>query len=188
MTDYNSNTVPQLKELLKERGLSTDGKKADLVSRLSENDGAKQPEESQPEAVADNGETAAEPVAEETGETPVEGSGAEADTKPEEPEEPKEEKKVLSPEERKQLAVDLLTKKIQRAEKFGDESSAEAARKDLARIEKFGVEPGTALAREIGLVDKSFNKGLQLFKKKPFKRNFKKSNFKPKFNKFRRKY
>jgi len=34
--DYNSMTVPQLKEALKEKGLSGSGKKADLISRLEE--------------------------------------------------------------------------------------------------------------------------------------------------------
>lgn len=206
MADYNSHTVPQLKEILKERGLSTDGKKADLVARLTESDstgtngstgvdttnGDKPDAEPQPETTEPSGQS--EPKGEsepsqqpeksantDDGEAGSSETAAVEDNKP----------KVLSPEERKQLAVDLLNKKIQRAEKFGDEASAEAARKDLARVEKFGVEPGTALAREIGLVDKSFNNGLRekLFKKN-FKRNFhKKQNFKPKFNKFHhRKY
>jgi archaellum component FlaD/FlaE len=34
--DYNSMTVAQLKELLKEKGKPVSGKKADLISRLSE--------------------------------------------------------------------------------------------------------------------------------------------------------
>ena len=33
--DYSQYTVKQLKEMLEERGLSTDGKKADLVERMS---------------------------------------------------------------------------------------------------------------------------------------------------------
>ncbi|GEQ71065.1 hypothetical protein JCM33374_g4746 [Metschnikowia sp. JCM 33374] len=81
-------------------------------------------------------------------------SGAEA------VEEKKPEKKVLSPEERKQLAVELLTKKIQRAEKFGDEASATAAKKDLARVEKFGVDPSTALGKEISALGKDVNSEL----------------------------
>lgn len=170
MPEYSSQTVPQLKELLKAKGLSVDGKKADLVARLTESDGQAEP--------------APEPAAEEAPETePPQPETAEPEVKPTEPEtsEKSEEKpekpKPLTPEERKKLAVDLITKKIQRAEKFGDEQAAEAARKDLNRVEKFGVEPGTALAKEIGLVDKSFNNGLRerLFKKK-FKH---KKNFKP---------
>lgn len=35
--DYNESTVAELKELLEQRGLSTSGKKADLVKRLQEN-------------------------------------------------------------------------------------------------------------------------------------------------------
>ena len=34
--DYSQYTVKQLKEMLEERGLSTDGKKAELVERMSE--------------------------------------------------------------------------------------------------------------------------------------------------------
>ena len=33
--DYSQYTVKQLKEMLEEKGLSTDGKKADLVERMS---------------------------------------------------------------------------------------------------------------------------------------------------------
>ena len=35
--DFSSMTVPQLKELLKEKGLTVGGKKAELVARLVEN-------------------------------------------------------------------------------------------------------------------------------------------------------
>lgn len=35
--DYNESTVAELKELLEQRGLSTSGKKADLIKRLQEN-------------------------------------------------------------------------------------------------------------------------------------------------------
>jgi len=38
MTDYNSLKVPELKKLLSERGLTQAGNKADLISRLVEND------------------------------------------------------------------------------------------------------------------------------------------------------
>lgn len=189
--DYASQTVPQLKEILKERGLPLDGKKADLVARLNESDspatasapGAAESTENT-EVVAEpapktsvSAETADEPAATEA-ETATESTTTDAEAKPEKP-------KVLTAEERKQLAVELLTKKIKRAEKFGDEASAEAAKKDLARVEKFGVEAGTALAKEIGMVDRSFNNGLgdgKFKKSKNFKKNFKNKNFK----KFRR--
>lgn len=165
-------TVAQLKETLAARGLPTDGKKADLVARLDaagelddESDSADKaapaaasadtteaaapadaPTEA-PEAAApaENGEPAAEPAAEEP--------AAEAEPKKEKP-------KPLTPEERKQMAVDLLTKKIKRAEKFGDEALATAAKKDLARVEKFGVDAGTALAKEIGQLNRSVNNSL----------------------------
>ncbi|CAN3354545.1 protein Tho1p [Diutina catenulata] len=170
MAEYSSQTVAQLKELLKERGLATDGKKADLVKRLEDADGAQPgeqpaaPAEAAPEPVAEA--PAAEAPAEEANgaEQPAEPVAATEEAAPAEAEKPVEEKpapKVLSPEERKSLAVDLLKKKIARAQKFGNEEGAEAARKDLARVEKFGVDPGTALAEEIGLVDKQLGSELR---------------------------
>lgn len=194
MADYASQTVAQLKEVLKSRGLSIEGKKADLVQRLTEQDNSEQQDELLPIESAETTEVEQKQEKEEVADA-VPAVGAEDEVKkPEENttdsasgavEEAKEEKpkpKVLTAEERKQLAVDFLNKKIQRAEKFGDESGAQEAKKDLARVEKFGVELGTTLAREIGLVDKSLNNG---FKKNFHKKNFKK-NFKPRHNKNRR--
>ena len=43
MADYGSLKVPELKKLLHERGLTLGGNKADLISRLHENDKAQQP-------------------------------------------------------------------------------------------------------------------------------------------------
>ncbi|ABN66152.1 predicted protein, partial [Scheffersomyces stipitis CBS 6054] len=144
MSEYNSNTVAQLKDLLKERGLTTDGKKADLVNRLIEADSTKQEE---PEVAEAEPEAVVAPIAAENEATEVIAE----DSAPVADEDATLTPKVLSAEERKQLAIELLNKKVQRAVKFGDESAAEAARKDLVRVEKFGVELGTALAREIGL-------------------------------------
>lgn len=204
MADYASQTVAQLKEVLKERGLSTEGKKADLVARLTESDSSTLGEAAEPTTTSTN---AAEPATE----TPVEAAGATVkesaavnaqadateatastntttttesasnDTTSETKEE-KEAPKVLTPEERKSLAVELLNKKIARAEKFGDEAAAEQARKDLNRVSKFGVELGTSLAREIGLVDNKLGdkKHHGRFKGKKFggkhHRGFKKNN------------
>lgn len=158
MPDYASLTVAQLKEKLKAKDLPLDGKKADLVERLT---AAEEPQaessESKPEEPAT--EAAPEEAKAET-EAPAEAAPEAAKPAPEAPKDAKPEKKILSPEERKQLAVELLTKKIKRAEKFGDDALAAAAKKDLARVEKFGVDPGTALAKEIGAVDRSVNSEL----------------------------
>lgn len=172
MAEYASQTVAQLKVLLTERGLATDGKKADLVQRLTENDG--QTTEPAAEPVSEPLETAPAPVAAQEAEKPETAvSDASAPLEVLETKDEKPKPKVLSPEERKLLAVDLLTKKLKRAEKFGDDAGAEAARKDLNRVEKFGVELGTALAREIGIVDKTFSNGLS--EKKRFKKTSKKN-------------
>ena len=51
MSDYSTQTVAQLKEILKGKGLSIEGKKADLVQRLHEHDTQQQqppPQQQQP--------------------------------------------------------------------------------------------------------------------------------------------
>lgn len=155
MSEYANQTVAQLKEILKAKGLSTDGKKADLVLRLQESDASAPAPAAEPAA-----EPEAAPVEPKEPVSKPEASTEEPKEEPkEEKEEVKEEPKVLSAEERKRLAVELLQKKIQRATKFGDDAAAETAKKDLARVEKFGVEVGTALAKEIGLVDTSLGNG-----------------------------
>lgn len=178
MSDYSTQTVAQLKEILKGKGLSIEGKKADLVQRLHEHDTQQQqppPQQQQPEPEV------AEQQPEQP-ETKLEGNTQENEStltviqpkeqqQQQQQEEPKP--KQLSPEERKQLAIELLTKKVQRAEKFGDEQAANDAKKDLARVEKFGVELGTALAREIGLVDNSLSNKKFNHHKRNNKRGFK---------------
>lgn len=162
MSEYSSMTVVQLKEALKAKNLATDGKKAELVARLEaaatsgESNNTGEPETAAPAPAEENSETkefgeVKEPVAEVSDAQKVAESSAENVF------EKKPERKVLTPEERKALAVDLLTKKIKRAEKFGDEAAATAAKKDLARVEKFGVDPSTALAKEIGALDRDVN-------------------------------
>ncbi|KAG7193586.1 uncharacterized protein KQ657_000656 [Scheffersomyces spartinae] len=175
MTDYSKETVVQLKALLKAKGLSVDGKKAELIQRLIDSEAAagngevveqqpeaseaaaapaEEPVEAQQEQQVDATDpTAPAPIPEATNGNVDQAAGEVSETPIEQEQAPKE----VSPEERKQLAVELLTKKIHRAEKFGDEAAAEVAKKDLARVQKFGVELGTALAREIGLVDKTLS-------------------------------
>ncbi|CAK9439547.1 uncharacterized protein LODBEIA_P36470 [Lodderomyces beijingensis] len=172
MSDYSSQTVAQLKDILKERGLSTDGKKADLVTRLIDSDNVTTTNDDD-NAPAATAEATIETAQSTT--TPAEKPAA-AEQQPsavsqeestltviqpqpkktkhaEDAPAPAPPPKVLTADERKQLAIELLQKKVARAEKFGDEKAAAEARKDLSRVEKFGVELGTALAREIGLVD-----------------------------------
>lgn len=190
-SELSTKTVVELKLLLKENGLSTDGKKVELVQRLQEfqdqntpvattttaaaaaPESEQQSEESKP--ITEEGETGQQQQEEEEeGEKSNSNEGAEESTLTVIQPQPKEEPKQLSAEERKELAISLLEKKIKRAEKFGDEQAANDARKDLKRVEKFGVELGTALAREIGLVDKTLpNKNRH---NRRFNRGFKKSN------------
>ncbi|OBA23557.1 hypothetical protein METBIDRAFT_64421 [Metschnikowia bicuspidata var. bicuspidata NRRL YB-4993] len=159
MSQYASLTVAQLKDALKEKNLPTDGKKADLVARLEE--AAPATEEAEPNTQENVEEQQPQQETSAPAEAGAEAEIAEAeDEKPNGSEEKKPEKKVLTPEERKALAVDLLTKKIRRAEKFGDEASATAAKQDMARVEKFGVDPSTALGKEIGALDRDMNSEL----------------------------
>lgn len=179
MSDYSTQTVAQLKEILKGKGLSIEGKKADLVQRLHEHDTQQQqppPQQQQPEPEVaeqqpEQPETKLEGKTQENESTLTVIQPKEQQQQQQQEEEPKP--KQLSPEERKQLAIELLTKKVQRAEKFGDEQAANDAKKDLARVEKFGVELGTALAREIGLVDNSLSNKKFNHHKRNNKRGFK---------------
>lgn len=164
--NYSAQTVSQLKELLKTRDLSTSGLKGELVARLEEADKtvtagttAEQPAPQQEELLEETKEeqvetTAVEPTVAikttETTETIETNETTEA--KEETVEEPKV--KILSPEERKAGALELLNKKLARAKKFGTEDDAESVKRDIARVEKFGVETGTSLAKELGLISK----------------------------------
>lgn len=162
MSDYASQTVASLKEILKSRGLAVDGKKADLVQRLTENDAQSGDKPAEPNGAPAPEEELKEDVATETQPESV----TDAPSVDAAPAEAKPEKKVLSPEERKKMAVELLEKKIKRAEKFGDDAAAEASRKDLARIEKFGVEAGTTIAGQIGLEDRTLADSIKSGKKR----------------------
>lgn len=174
MATYSSQTVAQLKDVLKSRGLSTAGVKSELIARLEEADKTTTSEESKTE------ENAAEPVgavsaapSEEKKET--ENKSEETEEKSEEKavvdapaatasateaapveEKKEEEKKVkeLTPEERKAAALELLNKKLARAKKF-DSGNVDDLQKQIDRVEKFGVEAGTSLAKEIGIQDHS---------------------------------
>jgi SAP domain-containing ribonucleoprotein len=153
---YSTQTVPQLKELLKARGLATNGLKSELIARLEASDKSSATETKDKELLEET-EPSVETKAEEeptAAETKDEFESEETKEEPNEKvkEEPKV--KILSPEERKAAALDLLNKKLARAKKFGSEEDAESVKKDIARIEKFGVEPGTALAKQLGLISK----------------------------------
>lgn len=173
---YSSQTVSQLRELLKSRGLSTTGVKAELVTRLETFDSEQLAAESTAEPATteqpittttaeDSSAVEALPANETvTEDTASAGTGAEAldsldNASNQENEEKKEEEKepavkILSPEERKAAALELLNKKLFRAKKFGSEEDVQNVKKDIARIEKFGVEAGTSLAQELGLASK----------------------------------
>ncbi|KAK6361154.1 hypothetical protein TWF730_004898 [Orbilia blumenaviensis] len=88
MTDYNKLKVADLKELLSQRGLSTAGKKDDLVSRLTTDDATKASNPS-------NGETSSEPV-KETAPSPAPAPSS-TET-PAETKEAKEDAKAAAPE------------------------------------------------------------------------------------------
>ncbi|KAG7855174.1 hypothetical protein KL919_004941 [Ogataea angusta] len=167
MAAYSSQTVPQLRELLKQRGLATNGVKADLIARLEESDkieaqldagdesGAKkdepapeqepQPADTKPEEPKQ--EPAAEKTAAEAAKPPQTATAADSN---ETPETAKEEKKNLNPEELKQAAIELLNKKIARARKFGNEEDIAQLEASLKRIHKFGISLDSALARDLG--------------------------------------
>lgn len=162
MSDNSSKTVVQLKEMLKEKGLSTAGVKTDLISRLEEVEkssgeaqlGTEQADEPQAPQVSQASQEPLEGSKEvnDADELPNEnvtellGNGEETTEIPAE-----EQPKTLSADEIKNLALKSLEKKATRARKFGDEQGARDAEKEIKRVEKFGLELNSALARELGL-------------------------------------
>ena len=162
----------KLQELLTARGLPVDGTKEVLIERLEESDKIaaeldQDDDDGEDTSAAGAGPTAAasaevvaEPAAEEkkaedaapveAAETPAAaGEAVQEEKKPEEKEE--EKKPEVTPETLKAAAVEHLTKKIARAQKFGEDQQATTLQADLARIEKFGLALDSAIARELGL-------------------------------------
>lgn len=157
---YSGNTVAQLKDLLKQRNLSIDGLKADLINRLQEDDSKKSNDEDAATA-ADQAESheagqAAQPA--QSGEAaavaaakPSEHASKEQQLAPEHAQPSTAAEPAVTPEQLKQLALDHLNKKIHRAEKFGaEESLLDDLKRQITRIEKFGLDLTTQLAQELG--------------------------------------
>ncbi|AOA60464.1 RNA-binding protein [Komagataella phaffii CBS 7435] len=165
--DYSSKTVAQLKEILKGKGLSTAGVKSELIQRLKEapetEAGAIDDEELLEEVSGDenkqeNGasekskdqivETAKEPEPEKVDATTTASETGKQVEKTEE----KDETPVIkaTPEEMKKAAIDLLTTRLNRAQKFQDEASIKTVEQEIRRVEKFGVALNTQLAVELG--------------------------------------
>ncbi|SJM85800.1 uncharacterized protein ZBIST_2474 [Zygosaccharomyces bailii] len=163
MSDYSSHTVVQLRELLKQRDLSPQGLKNELVQRLEQSDRAAEsspaqesgevPEQKQKEQAAE-GETGAAGNAEAAeGEASASAPVAEPASAPiAEP--ASAHTPAAQPEpDVKQMAIDLLHKKLHRARKFGQEQEQiDALQKQLVRIEKFGLDKSMPLAQELGVV------------------------------------
>lgn len=163
MTKYSGLLKAKLQELLTARGLPVDGTKEVLIERLEESDKIaaeldQDDDDDGEEAPAAAAEPAAAPAVEEKkpeGTAPVEAAEtpATADETPkkEEKEEEEEKKAEVTPETLKAAAIEHLTRKIARAQKFGEDQQATTLQADLARIEKFGLALDSAIARELGL-------------------------------------
>ncbi|CAI1953677.1 hypothetical protein SEUBUCD646_0E01510 [Saccharomyces eubayanus] len=178
MADYSSLTVVQLKDLLTKRNLSVGGLKNELVQRLikddeeskGDNGEPNQEKEQQLESVAKE-----EPAPKDAIETEAPAETKDVATKDETKEaqitsddvsptaqKPKEPAAapVLSPEEIKANALDLLNKKMHRANKFGqDQADIDSIKRQINRVEKFGVDLNSKLAEELGLVTRKKNPG-----------------------------
>lgn len=189
---YSGNTVAQLKELLKQRNLSTDGLKADLITRLQEDDAKNAAAEPKPADASSQAENKTESTTESTtaqenkdetthqsavqtgteagAQAPAQEDPVPAETSAQTPAQPA--KPQLSPEQLKQTAIDHLQKKIHRAEKFGqDDSIVENLKRQINRIEKFGLDLTTQLAQELG-----FGKGPRAAIGKPNRKPFQKKH------------
>ncbi|ODQ47613.1 hypothetical protein PICMEDRAFT_23573, partial [Pichia membranifaciens NRRL Y-2026] len=153
MTKYSGLLKAKLQELLTARGLPVDGTKEVLIERLEESDKIaaeldQDDDDGEDTSAAGAGPTAAA-SAEVVAEPAAEEKKAEDAAPPEEKEE--EKKPEVTPETLKAAAVEHLTKKIARAQKFGEDQQATTLQADLARIEKFGLALDSAIARELGL-------------------------------------
>lgn len=180
MTKYSGLLKAKLQELLTARGLPVDGTKEVLIERLEESDKiAAELDEDEDEvateapaaaaAAAANSTTAEVPAAPAEEKKPEEPESAPAtvtaaadsaaatapkpstETPAENAEKKEEEtKQEVTPETLKAAAIEHLTKKIARAQKFGEDQQASTLQAELARIEKFGVALDSAIARELG--------------------------------------
>ncbi|GAV27936.1 hypothetical protein PMKS-001404 [Pichia membranifaciens] len=166
MTKYSGLLKAKLQELLTARGLPVDGTKEVLIERLEESDkiaaeldqddddGEEAPAAPSAAAAA-AAEPAVAPAVEEKkpeDAAPVEAAETPAAAGEAAKKEEEEEKKAeVTPETLKAAAIEHLTRKIARAQKFGEDQQATTLQADLARIEKFGLALDSAIARELGL-------------------------------------
>lgn len=157
----------KLQELLTARGLPVDGTKEVLIERLEESDkiaaeldqddddGEEAPAAPSAAAAAAAAEPAVAPAVEEKkpeDAAPVEAAETPAAAGEAAKKEEEEEKKAeVTPETLKAAAIEHLTRKIARAQKFGEDQQVTTLQADLARIEKFGLALDSAIARELGL-------------------------------------
>lgn len=179
MNQYSSLTVAQLKDVLKGKGLSTQGLKAALVERLIQADVVSTMEEqtkkhkeenefmrqtdnvsevkSVQEATVTSGDTVKDNLKQVTRDKKVDdpnGTATEAKAVVEANLRPEKKHSYVykpSPDEMKQAAVAYLSKKLHRAIKFGeDEDAIKKLKKQLTRVERFGLEMTTQLAQDLG--------------------------------------
>ncbi len=143
MSKYSSQTVANLKELLKARKLSISGAKKDLIARLTENDNEIQSEpKAQPDPippVSEAPEQTNDVPIESNIETPQQSASEEKTLTVKYPEPPVAPIKELTLEEKTARAISDLEKQIERAKKFGDAAGQADAEKSLIRIQKFGI-------------------------------------------------
>lgn len=152
MVDYTGKKVAELKELLKERGLSVSGTKAELVTRLEEADSSVPEEKTETaaadtiaESEADAGDKADTEVdATEEKKDAVSENKEEAGEKSSEVLEDKVETEVVVEEDdgqKKEEVIAELEKRIKRNERFGaNEDQVTELKTQIERIKKFGLE------------------------------------------------
>lgn len=176
MAEYSSLKVPELKKLLAEKGLPQTGNKADLISRLQENDRTSETAEKTAENKEDEisysddeapaAPAAAAPVA--ASEPVVEVSATEAapveaakagETTAEKPAETAEPEKSYSIGLQSTAADDEAKKRAERAKRFGIEED-EDAKKRADRAKRFGLdEKELATTLDSALPERSRKRG-----------------------------
>ncbi|KAJ4013805.1 hypothetical protein NW752_005518 [Fusarium irregulare] len=181
MAEYATLKVPELKKLLAEKGLPQTGNKADLISRLQENDNkqpepeAKPAENKEDEISYSDDEAPAAPAAAVPAATSAPAEAPAAEAAPAEPakaeeaaeEKPEETAEAKAAAESEKYAAGLSStaadeeakKRLERAKRFGIEEDDDA-KKRADRAKRFGLdEKELATTLDSALPERSRKRG-----------------------------
>jgi len=147
-TDLTSMSVVELKKALKAKGLTTTGKKQDLIDRLQlamDSEDANDLLDDANELLGEDDEdvvTVSKPAAPKPAEKPKSEAKPVAVAKPVEPKKPEEESASTEEKPSNIKTMSDSERAAARAARFGGTTSAESEAKKQARAERFGIKSG----------------------------------------------